>query len=94
MGLGVCMCVHVYSVCIYSCIYVCACICQTCMHLCIPVCMCAQGQKPCLRTNQDSAGGVLAPWPLGGGASVVHDAGTCTVTVRLSCPEEGHMLLL
>lgn len=42
------------------------------MHVYVCVCMFAHGQKLCLGTNQDSAvkpaGGVLAPWFLGGDA--------------------------
>lgn len=91
MGLGVCMCAHVRTVCMHlQRVYVCTCVCQTCMCLCVPVCMCAyvSGQTRTLQV------GVLAPWPLGGGASMdTLMLGTCRVTIRLSCPEEGHMLL-
>lgn len=77
-----CICMHMYTLNMQM--FVCACV-----HVCPGSEANVSGQT---RTQQL---GVLAPWPLGGGASMdTLVLGTCRVTVRLSCSEEGHVLLL
>lgn len=78
----VCICVHMYMLNMH--VFMC-----TCVHVCTgPEAM-----------SQDKTGfcrnpGVLGPWALAGGASVdTLMLGTYRVNARLSCPEEGHMLL-
>lgn len=87
----VCTCVQCRHL---QCVYVCTCILQTGMYMFVCTCVCP-GPEAMSQDSDSPQVGVLAPWPLGGGASMdTLMLGTCRVTVRLSWPEEGHRLLL